>query len=95
MWRFPLTVPVLLHCSQATPVNGLGQYGGESSVACEEFITLFRRLHAPEGREVSERLLAVQRGNRRAAEYALEFGSLTAERDRSRRLSGVLPCNWH
>lgn len=35
--------------------------------------------HAPEGKEVSERLLSVRQGERCAAEYTLEFRILAAE----------------
>lgn len=35
--------------------------------------------HAPEGKEVSERLLEVKQGNHRMVEYRLDFRTLAAE----------------
>lgn len=45
------------------------------------FIQLFWLVfdHAPEGKELGERLLPIKQGSRRAMEYALDFHTLTAE----------------
>lgn len=48
--------------------------------------------HAPEGKEVSKRLLVVRQGKRSMVEYALDFHTLAAE---SRWSEAVLKAVFH
>lgn len=47
----------------------------------DQFIPMFRRVsdHAPEGKEIGERILAIYQGKCKAATYALEFCMLARE----------------
>lgn len=52
---------------------------GESLSSYDRFTEIFRKVfdHIPEGREGGEQLLAVKQRKQHAAEYTLEFHSLT------------------
>lgn len=67
VWLFPV---VLLYMLQAL-----------ISLKIDEVISLVQRVldHAPDGKEVSERLLSLKQGNRRATDYVLDFRTLAAE----------------
>lgn len=55
--------------------------GGNTVSNYKQFLNMFQRVfdHTPDGKEVSERLLTLRQGPRRAAEYALKFRTLAAE----------------
>lgn len=59
--------------------SGRRPYG--RTVSYEQFVRKSCRVfdHAPEGKEIGERILNICQGKRRAAEYALEFLTLAAE----------------
>lgn len=62
-------------------MTAIWEKGGRLTTSFENFVGLFRKVfdHAPEGKEIRERLLAVKQGGRRAVEYALEFRTLVAD----------------
>lgn len=54
---------------------------GNNNINYELFITMFRNVfdHSYDSKEVSEKLLSLKQGNRRAAEYSLDFRTLAAK----------------
>lgn len=52
----------------------------ENNLNYDRFITMFQEVfdHSPDGREMSEMLLAIKQGNKCTAEYNMEFRTLAS-----------------
>lgn len=68
--------------------------GEESLSFYEQFFEMFGRVfnHAPEGKEIRGQLFTIKQGKTCAADYTLEFCTLTAE---SGWNDGRYSLNWH
>lgn len=55
--------------------------GGEHHFPYEQFLQMFRQVfdHSPAGKEISELLLSMSQGQKSAAEYVLDFRTLSSK----------------
>lgn len=75
-------------------VTAIWEKGEESLCSYERFLEMFGRVfdHAPEGKEIRGQLLAIKQGRTHAADYTLEFCTLTHG---SGWNDGRCSLNWH